>query len=223
MFSGAGPGAQTADGCSVELYRRLTHVDDLEPVRGFLSQRATVLELGCGAGRHTRALLQWGLRPTCVDNSPDMLAELPSEATTVLSSIETLALNQHFDAALLASCLINHPSAQVRRLFVGAAARHLKTGSVLLVQRHDPHWLRSAQAGWSGRAGAVSVTLQSVEREGTLNHMALCYAASEGKWVHRFTAEALDEAEVEAILFEAGFWSCSWTGPHLTWIAARAK
>jgi hypothetical protein len=52
--------------------------------------------------------------------------------------------------------------------------------------------------------------------------MALRYSTRDGQWVHRFTAEALNQLEVEAMLSEAGFRSFSWLGSKLTWVAAHA-
>jgi len=72
-FSGSGPGTQARDGCSVELYRRLPYFGELDAVREYLPYGVRVLELGCGTGRLTRKLLEWGTRPTSVDNSPKML------------------------------------------------------------------------------------------------------------------------------------------------------
>ena len=62
VFSGTGPGVQTGDGCSVELYRLLPYFGELDPVRMFLPPGVSVLELGSGTGRLTRQLLSWGAR-----------------------------------------------------------------------------------------------------------------------------------------------------------------
>jgi SAM-dependent methyltransferase len=137
-FSGSGPGVQAPDGCSVEVYRRIPYLGELDPLREYLAYGAKVLELGCGTGRFTRRLLEWGLLPTSIDNSPDMLAEIPRGAVPVQADIENLVLTDRFDVALLASCLINHPTVSTRESFVRAAARHLNPQGSLLVERHDP-------------------------------------------------------------------------------------
>jgi SAM-dependent methyltransferase len=220
MFDGSGPGAQTLDGCSVELYRRLPYLGELDTVQRFLTPDASILELGCGTGRHTRMLLEWGLRPTCVDNSPEMLAELPVGAIPVHAAIETVALSERFDIALLASCLINHPNSQTRGAFIGAAARHLRPGARLLLERHDPQWLQGAAVGTVGRAGPAVLSIESVTRVHALVEMKLCYVIAEQAWRQSFVATPLTEQEVEGLLSEHRFHSFSWHGPARMWVAA---
>jgi len=79
-FLGSGPGPQARDGCSVELYRSLPYLGEIDCVRPLLYPGSSVLELGCGTGRLTRFLLDLGLRVTAVDNSPEMLLAVPSPA-----------------------------------------------------------------------------------------------------------------------------------------------
>ncbi|MGX1482605.1 cyclopropane fatty-acyl-phospholipid synthase-like methyltransferase [Streptomyces griseus] len=50
---------------------------------------ASILELGCGAGRVTHPLVARGFEVTAVDESPGMLERVRG-ARTVLSPIETL-------------------------------------------------------------------------------------------------------------------------------------
>lgn len=221
MFSGHGPGAQTSDGCSVELYRQLPYLNDFDAVRTFLAPNATILELGCAAGRLTRELLALGLKPTSVDNSPEMLALLPPGARAVLSSIELLDLDEKFDLALLPSCLINHPDGNVRTSFVATAARHLKPGGRFLFQRHDPHWLREAKVGYAVKIGPADVELISVHRAKGFVEMTLRYAIANQAWAHSFTVVPLDELPIENLLSAHGFHSISWHGKARRWAVAE--
>src|SRR5262249_25275206 len=144
-FRGEGPGAQTRDGCSVELYRLLPYGGEIGLVGPWLG--TDVLELGCGVGRLTGPLPARGCRGTAGDDSREMLSFVPAAATKVCSSIEMLDLEARFDTVLLASHLINVPSASQRSAFLAACQRHLRAGGNLVFQRHDPDWLDTAKAG----------------------------------------------------------------------------
>ena len=175
QFSGSGPGYQAPDGCSVELYRRLPYLGELDELRSLLSAGESVLELGCGTGRLTQILLEWGSRVTAVDNSPHMLALVPHTATRVQSEIATLNLEESFNTVLLASCLINHPSPSVRSAFIAAGRRHLRSGGHLFVQRHDPNWLSTALPGPVGTTESVAQFVEAVRHTGTMVEMTLRY------------------------------------------------
>ena len=221
-FVGSGPGEQAPDGCSVELYRRLPYLGELTDVRPHLVAGTALLELGCGTGRLTALLLAWGLRVTCVDNCDGMLALAPTEARHVLSDIEDLSLREHFDVALLASCLINHPTPQVRRALLAGARRHLRTDGRLFVQRQDPQWLQSAVPGPVGQTGEVLLFLESVARIEQVVEMTLRYESSGQTWRHSFSASPLTESDVEEALATEGFHSPSWLGRHGSWVMAVA-
>jgi SAM-dependent methyltransferase len=222
-FSGSGPGARTRDGCSVELYRSLPYRGDLDGVRDLLKPGTSVLELGAGAGRLTRKLREWGLNVTAVDNSPDMLAHVPEGAARVESDIEDLALGDAFDTALLASCLINQPSPLTRTSFAATARRHLAQGGQLLVERHDPAWLTTAQVGRVAGANGLEVFVEAVRRVGLVTEMTLRYEISNQAWRHSFHASPLSESEIEGLFAEAGFHGCEWFGPKRTWVRAIAS
>jgi SAM-dependent methyltransferase len=219
-FSGSGPGTQASDGCSVELYRRLPYFGELDAVLEYLPYGARVLELGCGTGRLTRKLLEWGTRPTSVDNSPEMLAGLPSGATPILGDIESLALEDRFEVVVLASCLINHPSASTRNAFAQTAARHLTARGRLLIERHDPQWLCTAAIGTVGQRGGVKTNLEWVQREADVVNMRLRYSVGDISWIHSFSVTPLTEPDIEGLLSNVGFASFMWCGARRRWVAA---
>ena len=103
-FIGTGPGPQTQDGCSVELYRRLRAGNEPDIIAYVVANHGSILELGAGAGRVTHPLIARGYQLTVVDNSAEMLAHI-RRAETVLANIETLDLGHQFDAVLLGSHL----------------------------------------------------------------------------------------------------------------------
>jgi SAM-dependent methyltransferase len=218
VFSGAGPGARTRDGCSVELYRELPYLGELDDILGELGERVRILELGCGAGRLTRRLIAHGRQVTAVDDSPEMLSALPAGATGVLGDIAQLDLADRFDVAILASCLINHPDAQVRAAFLRAAHRHLVQGGRLFVQRHDPHWLRNARAGDVHGSGSTTITVEHASRSGDLVRMTIRYDRPRGTWWHSFSAAALSTSDAESALRDAGFRDPVWYGQARRWL-----
>jgi SAM-dependent methyltransferase len=91
-YRGVGRGPKSRDGCSVDLYLKLPYGGEVELFRSCIPGESSVIELGCGVGRITRELLARGYRVTAVDNSPEMLAHVPSQACKICSDIETLAL-----------------------------------------------------------------------------------------------------------------------------------
>jgi SAM-dependent methyltransferase len=222
-FEGGGPGPQTADGCSVELYRRLPYFGEADCLCCLLPPGSTVLELGCGTGRITRALLDFGWRVTAVDNSAEMLRHAPPSALRVQAGIEQLALDERFDGVLLPTCLINHADVRVRRAFVHAAARHLKPGGLFMLERHDPQWLADVATGRVGMIGTIAVHVDTVVREGGRVSMALRYEDGDACWVHRFSAVPLDDQAIARLLAEAGFGEPGWHGDKRAWACAPLR
>ena len=217
QFRGEGPGAQTRDGCSVDLYRLLPYLGEIELVAPWLGN--DVLELGCGVGRLTAPLLARGCRVTAVDDSPEMLAFVPHEATKVCSSIEALDLEARFDTVLLASHLINVPSESQRTAFLEVAHRHLRAGGNFVFQRHDPEWLAAASAGPLKGLGEVEMHLDRIERHSDRIEMSLRFRAGSREWLHHFATVPLDEGQVAAALGAAGFGAPEWIDRR--WASAR--
>lgn len=221
-FSGSGPGVQTKDGCSVELYARLPYRGELSIPASYIKAGATVLELGCGAGRGTRALLDAGFLVTAVDNSPEMLACSPAGATSVLSDIETLALEERFDAVILPTGLINHADPTTREGLVACARRHLQPNGWFFIERQDPVWLESATAGSGGRSGDVDVCVESVSREDRTVSITLRYIVGEDSWLHSFQLFRFKNHELQKLLSASGFGSIEWLNEKKTWLKVEA-
>lgn len=222
VFSGTGTGAQTPDGCSVELYRRLPYMGELGDVQGLLANTESVLELGCGTGRLCAVLASMGLKVTGVDESADMLRHVPSIAQAVHASIETLHLAAQFDTVLLASYLINHPDEHTRRAFVQCARRHVKRSGQFLVQRHNPEWLETVQSGYRSQANGIALCVEQVSREDGVVSMTLRYtdADADDSWRHSFSTRPLTEMQVEALLRDGGFTNIRWHGSRKLWACA---
>lgn len=225
-FNGEGSGGQARDGCSVELYRRSSYRGELEALVPWLKPGVAVLELGCGTGRLSHRLVELGCVVTAVDNSAEMLAQLDALALpgvrSCLADIEGLALDQRFDVVLLASGLINHVDAALRQALVAAAARHLGPDGVLLLERQDAAWLRSAAPGPLGELDGMALTLETVRRhdDGSVA-MTLAYRAGEQLWRHSFRLLPLDETEVQALLSPHDLSRVEWLEPGRRWAVAQ--
>ena len=222
-FSGAGPGLQTPDGCSVDLYRVLPYMGELDDIEPALKMHSAALELGCGNGRLCDQMVKLGLRATGVDESAEMLAHLPSEVEGVRSSIEELNLNRRWSAVLLPSHLINHPEQEVRSAFVAAARRHTSTAGTFFVKRHDPAWLATVQPGPIGNSHGVTYYAEQVARQGSRVTMTLRYEISGQRWTQSFSTTALSEEEVEDQLNQHGFGQFEWFGTKRLWVSAVAN
>lgn len=223
MFYGSGLGVQTLDGCSVELYRRLPYLGEIDFLALKLSRGASILELGCGVGRLTNVLLDLGLRVTAIDNSRDMLAHAPDGAELVEASIEKLRLEKFFDAILLASCLINVSLEQTRVAFLRTARNHLEAGGLLFFERQSVAWLNDLAAGWKGSIGDTIVTAEEVVRNADQIEIRLRYEHQGSQWRHEFTHSVLTDEEAELLLQAAGFRHLEWVDQRRRWGVAEAR
>lgn len=222
-FSGSGPGARTSDGCSVELYRRLPYLGEIDFLALKLPSGASILELGCGVGRLTKVLLDLGFRVTAIDNSQDVLMHAPAAAELIQCDIETLRLENSFDAVLLASCLINVPSPPARFAFLRTAREHLKVGGLLFFERQSVRWLNDLVAGWTSKVGDVVVAAEEVIRSGEQLEICLRYEHDGLAWRHRFAHSLLTDHAVNHSLKAAGFEHLAWIDQRQRWGVAEAR
>jgi SAM-dependent methyltransferase len=185
------------DGSPVGLYARLPELGEGEVLSAALPARASVLELGCGTGRITRQLVRLGYRVTAVDESAEMLAHVRG-AETVRAQIEGLELGRRFDAAVLASNLVN-TEPPLRRAFLETCGRH---ADLVVVQGLPLAW----SPGDSERTlGEVRSRLRVDRVEDGAVHGEMEYEAEGETWRHAFAMRVFaDDAELEAALAEAG-------------------
>lgn len=208
-FRGEGPGAQSPDGSSVQLYLRLPHRGELDLIGPSIIGEE-VLDLGCGVGRLTGPLLARGYRVTAVDNSAEMLEHVPVGAKKVCADIEGLALGENFDTVLLASSLINSPSMEHRSALLVACRRHLRCGGALVFERHDPEWLASATAGCMGSIGDIEIHIDRIERRAGRFEMSIRYSSGSAEWSQHFTTVPLSDEQIMADLLRAKFDAPTW-------------
>lgn len=203
------------DGSPVAVYLRLPAGDVPDLVHDAVGDSATILELGCGVGRITHPLVALGHHVVAVDNSPEMLRHVHG-ARTVLADIETLALDDRFDAVLLASHFINTPDDGMRRRLFSVCKEHTRRDGIVLVERYDVEWARTAEPRTS-HIGDVTIAWHDLQRVGDVLHAAVTYTLDDRSWTQRFTAMILDDDRLRAEAAAVGLRLESWLGEHREW------
>jgi SAM-dependent methyltransferase len=241
--AGAGPGAITPDGCSVELYSLLPPMGEPGIVHAAIPAGAEILELGAGAGRVTQHLLELGHPVVAVDESAEMLDRIrgadahrdgsgagrmaptsagPASAgvETVRARIQELHLGRRFEVVLLASFLVNTPDRELRRRFLAAAREHVRDDGCVLVQRHEPRWFEEAAEG-ERTNGAISFRLRDLTRPGPgLLSATVEYQVGGRVWTQWFTAERVDDEQLAAALGEVGLAVDAYLTADGSWVRA---
>jgi SAM-dependent methyltransferase len=218
---GQGPGAVTADGCPVEVYRLLPTLGEPELIDAWAGPETSVLDLGAGVGRIADPLVELGHDVLAVDDSAEMLRHV-RRARTHLGGIVGLALDERFDVVLLASHLVNTPDGELRQGLLDAAARHLAPGGELLVQWHPPGWFAGLRAGdvRDGGIGPVrSRFTVSALTDGLLT-AEIHYTDGRSAWTQRFQARQLDRPALRVSLAGAGLREVPLTPADPAWFAA---
>jgi SAM-dependent methyltransferase len=205
------------DGSPVELYVRLRPAGEPELIASVLAPGASVMELGCGAGRIADALVALGHPTTGVDQSAAMLAHL-HRAQPVLADIEGLDLGRRFAAVVLASRLVNVADPARRRARLATCARHLDPGGVVLVERHDPAWAATVAAGPLGEQDGMRFALERVMRDGDRLSATSVYVIDGRELRHRWTAQILDDAALDRELVAVGLARVRFLDPEATWV-----
>lgn len=201
----SGPGAVTADGCAVEVYRRLPPMGEPELVHALVRSGARILDLGAGTGRVADPLAELGHEVVAVDDSAEMLAHV-RRARPHRARIEELDLGERFDAVLLASHLVNTPDDGLRRALLAAARRHLADGGRLLLQWHEPGWFDGLRPGTvaEGAIGGISSRLEVHGIDDGVLAATVTYSDGTSTWAQSFRALRLDVDRLAAELAAAG-------------------
>ncbi|MGW6026096.1 class I SAM-dependent methyltransferase [Streptomyces sp. NPDC055099] len=206
-YAGTGPGAITPDGCAVELYTRLSVGDEPDVIAAAVPAGAHILELGCGAGRVTRPLLERGFRVTAVDESTEMLEKvsaLDGPVRTIRSPIEELDLGERFEVVMLASFLVHDGDTSVRRGMLRACRSHVTDDGCVLIQREGADYHTNLPRERVDPAG-YTVRIMSAEPIGDgVNEVRAEYVFPDAVWTQTFRARPLTKEEFEQALEEAG-------------------
>ncbi len=210
-YSGSGTGEFTPDGCAVEVWRRLPVGEEPRIIAAAVPPPASLLELGCGAGRMTRPLIEAGYTVTAVDESPGMLAQVEG-ATTVLGSIEELDLPDPYDVVLLGSFLVHGPS---RAALLDTCRRHVKPDGTVLIQREGQGWHDDLP-----RHSGVATVVSSTDAGDGFREVHVTYDYPDGRWAHTFRSEPLSPERFEQAVRKAGLSVDRYLTPDGTWVAA---
>ncbi|MEV5980268.1 methyltransferase domain-containing protein [Streptomyces sp. NPDC052114] len=205
-YEGTGPGAITPDGCAVDLYTRLSVGDEPDVVAGAVPAGAHILELGSGAGRVTRPLLERGFRVTAVDESAEMLekvAALDGGVRAVRSPIEKLDLDEKFPVVMLASFLVHNGDPAVRRGMLRACRSHVTDDGCVLIQREGADYHTDLPRERVD-PGGYTVRIVSAEPVGDgVNQVRAEYVFPDAVWTQTFLARPLTPEQFEDALAEA--------------------
>lgn len=207
-FGSATDGSPIApDGSPVGLYRMLPPGVEPEIITAVSPPTAPILELGCGAGRITHALVAAGHPVVAVDQSADMLEHVRG-ARTVLSDIESLDLGERFPVVTLGSCLVNMPNLGER--FVDTCRRHVADDGIALVQRTSPEWAGSLRAGTRLRIGRFDVLITEAHVENGMLTAAQECTDGTTTWRHSWTDIVFTDEEFDALVSRGGFSAPRW-------------
>lgn len=208
------------DGSPVEAFAVLPPGPAPDLIDAALPPAATVLDLGCGAGRVAHVLRDRGHRVVCVDQSPEMLERVDEGLERHLADIEGLDLGRRFDAVVLASFLVNTPHVHQREEFLAACARHVAPDGVVLVQRLDPELVPIAVDAESEEAG-FTYAMSDVRHDGHRFEATMAFSVADDRWEHRYEGVVLDDDELAAALVPHGLAITRYLDDQRTWVEIR--
>lgn len=197
------------DGSPVAFYRRLPATGEPELIAGLLPLGASIIDLGCGAGRIAGPLAAMGYAVTGVDNGEGMIAALPPDVEGVVADAALVRLGRRFDAVLLASHLVDDPEAGPA--FLGTAAAHVRPGGLVIGETYPPGWDPTKGIGSTRRLGDAEVTLVRAVRIGDMLEAEVRYGVDGLEWTQAFRARVLDEQTLTQVLADAGLRLLRWT------------
>ncbi|GAA2955209.1 class I SAM-dependent methyltransferase [Kitasatospora cinereorecta] len=220
--TGTGPGSITPDGCAVELYARLSPGSEPDVIGAAVPAGASVLELGCGAGRVTHPLVARGFSVTAVDESPQMLARIRG-ARTVRSPIESLDLGEErFDAVVLGSFLVHTSDHRVREGLLRTCRTYVKDDGVVLVQREGADYHSDLPREREDPAAGCVIRMVSAEPVGGgVSEVHAEYVFEDARWTQTFRSQELSVERFEACLGAAGLVVERYLTDDGVWVSAR--
>jgi SAM-dependent methyltransferase len=218
-----GPGDIAPDGSPVELYAMLTVKDEPDVVRAAIGESGSILELGCGAGRVTHALVSRGYQVVAVDESAQMLAQVHG-AERVCAKIEALELGRRFDCVMLPSYLVNTPDDAMRQALLATCRRHVSDGGSVLIQWQPAEAHDAWEPGRGRVRDGIQVTMAALERpEPSLVAATMRYEGGGRVWTQSFTSRRLTDEELGGELARAGLVLDRFLTDDRAWLSARPR
>jgi SAM-dependent methyltransferase len=223
LYHGSGPGPITPDGCAVDYYAMLRPSGEPELIHAAIPERASVLELGAGAGRITHELLSLGHPVVAVDESPEMLAHIHG-AETICSPIQSLTLDRTFDLVLLMSFLIETADDQVRSAFLRCCREHVADSGCVILQRHPPEWYDTVQPFTRTTDDGRTIQFTDLHRPqpGVLS-ATTAYTVGDRHWTHSVLSKQVSDEQLEQDLNDAGLTMAEFLGDDRGWIRALPR
>jgi SAM-dependent methyltransferase len=200
------------DGSPVAVFDALPAGPAVDYIRAAVEPGASILDLGCGAGRLITALAETGHPVTGVDVCADMLACFDLES--VCADIRTLDLGRTFGGVVLASYLVNDPDDAPA--FLGACRRHVAADGAVVVQRYDPLWAHDAVADVA-TVGNVTVSVHDMIPESDSFAAVVTYGIGDDSWDQRIRARIVSDSDLAALAAGADLRVDRWLDEHRTW------
>jgi SAM-dependent methyltransferase len=210
------------DGSPVEAFAVLPPGPAPELLDAALPRNAKILDLGGGAGRIARALVERGHRLTVVDQCQAMLDHVDDTVERHLADIEELDLGRTFDAVLLASFLVNTPHSHQRDEFLATCRRHVTNEGAIYVQRLDPELVPLAVDAESEDDG-FTYAMSDVRHDGDRFEATMAFRATDAgdTWQHRYEGVVLDDDDLTKALAPHHLRITRYLDDQRTWVEIR--
>ena len=186
-------------------------------VERFMAAPATVLDVGCGAGREAFDLTRMGFSVTGVDITPSLVNKAKGTAADLGLNVQFCLGNgrsldfpdESFDYVLLITQMIHHvPHKTNRQRLLGEARRVLKAEGTILLTYHD--WdIEKDHLPWGWKNGKhcgapppeeLPETLKPLESGDSFTRDCQGTLTDTFGFVHHFTRREMEEEVVKARL-----------------------
>ena len=246
------PGPVAPDGSPVEVFDRLPPGRAPEYVAAATPPGGHILDLGCGAGRLSRALAAAGYRVVAVDVSPEMLARAgrgmndgpeggvaaggvglghragPEGGVAAGRGSPEVVLG---DAATVdlgrefdTVVLASYlvNDPALAPAFLTTCRRHVSAAGAVVVQRYDPVWARCGRCG-ATTSGDVTIQVDRLHVDGQDLDLGVAYCVEGRTWRQDISARLVDDDDLERLAGRAGLVVHGWLDEFRSWAVLRRR